>query len=267
MLFLLPGLDRRQITYWGTKLAQESYINTEKLFDSDKEETDESDSENPSESDIPSNRMTRPDAHDLSCEDEYFLVLMRLRTGASNLGIGERFNTSDGTVGRLILTWINYLYVTLGSLKIWPHQDVLLRNAPEEFKLKYPNNIVIIDATELKVQVPSALQKHSECYSTYKSHTTLKCSLGVDAKGGIIFVSHLDEGSISDKQLVQRCGFLEVLRMKLESGEIKQGDAIMADKGFDIEDELKKLGLKLNIPPFLKDKPGFDEMTSSKHKQ
>ena len=67
------------------------------------------------------------------------------------------------------------------------------------------------------------------------------------------------EGSISDKQLVQRSGFLEVLRMKLESREIKQGDAIMADKGFDIEDELKKLGLKLNIPPFPKDKPGFDE--------
>ena len=77
LLFLLPGLDRRQITYWRTKLAQESHINTDKLFDSDKEETDESDSENPSESDIPSNRTTRPDAHSLSCEDEYFLVLMR----------------------------------------------------------------------------------------------------------------------------------------------------------------------------------------------
>ena len=259
LLFLLPGLDRRQITYWGTKLAQESYINTEKLFDSDKKKTDESDSENPSDSDIPCNRMTQPDAHDLSCEDGYFFVLMRLRTCASNLDIGERFNTSDETVGRLILTWINYLYITLGSLKIWPYRDVLLRNAPEEFKLKYPNNIVIIDATELKVQVLSALQKHSECYSTYKSHTTLKCLLGVDAKGGIIFVSHFYERSISDKQLVQRSGFLEVLRMKLESGKIKRGDAIMADKGFDIEAELKKLGLKLNIPPFMKDKPGFDE--------
>ena len=80
--------------------------------------------------------MTRPDAHSMSCEDECFLVLMRLRTGASNLDIGERFNTSDGAVGRLILTWINYLYITLGSLKIWPHRDVLLQNAPEEFKLK-----------------------------------------------------------------------------------------------------------------------------------
>ena len=74
------------------------------------------------------------------------------------------------------------------------------------------------------------------------------------------------EGSISDKQLVQRSGFLEVLRMKLESGEIKQGDATMADKGFDTGDELKKLGLKLNIPPFLKDQ-GLMKMTLSKHKQ
>ena len=33
----------------------------------------------------------------------------------------------------------------------------------------------------------------------------------------------------------------------------------MVDKGFDIGDDLKQLGLKLNIPPFLKDKGGFDE--------
>ena len=32
----------------------------------------------------------------------------------------------------------------------------------------------------------------------------------------------------------------------------------MAGKGFDIED-LQKLGLKLNIPPFLKGKDQFDE--------
>ena len=31
---------------------------------------------------------------------------------------------------------------------------------------QYPNNTVIIDATELNIQVPSALQKRSETYST-----------------------------------------------------------------------------------------------------
>ena len=33
----------------------------------------------------------------------------------------------------------------------------------------------------------------------------------------------------------------------------------MADKGFDIGDDLNKIDLKLNIPPFLKDQAGFNE--------
>ena len=103
-----------------------------------------------------------------------------------------------------------------------------------EFLEKYPNNICIIDATELKIEVPSALQKHSESYSTYKSHTTLKCLLSVDPKVGIVFISQLYEGCISDKQIVERSGFLDILRKKVTVGE-------MADKGFDIQDELKSL--------------------------
>jgi len=31
----------------------------------------------------------------------------------------------------------------------------------------------------------------------------------------------------------------------------------MADKGFDIGDDFKKIDLKLNIPPFLKDQAGL----------
>ena len=103
------------------------------------------------------------------------------------------------------------------------------------------------------------MQKHSESYSTYKSHTTLKCLIGVDPKGGVMFVSQLYEGSISDKQIVQRSGFLEILRKKVIIGEILKGDSVMADKGFDIHEDLNVLGLKLNIPPFLKDKVGFTE--------
>ena len=32
----------------------------------------------------------------------------------------------------------------------------------------------------------------------------------------------------------------------------KKGDTVMADKGFDIQNDLKKLGLQLYIPPCLK---------------
>ena len=73
-----------------------------------------------------------------------------------------------------------------------------------------------------------------------------------------MFVSQLFEGSISNKQIVQRSGFLETVKQKVQCGELKEGDAIMADKGFDIGDDLAKVKLKLNIPPFLRDKVGFE---------
>ena len=69
------------------------------------------------------------------------------------------------------------------------------------------------------------------------------------------------------KKIVERSGFLDILRKKLTVSEIKKGDSLMADKGFDIQDELKKLYLHLNISPFLKDKVGFEEHDVVKLKQ
>ena len=165
-------------------MKQEKILDTETMFDGDCNDPDDFNDEE--QNDI---SLTRPTAHKLPVEDEYLLVLMKLRMGLSVVDLGERFNIAESTGNNIFLTWINYLYVTLGSIKICPHRDIILQNAPAEFLEKYPNNIVIIDATELKIEVPSALQKHSESYSTYKSHTTIKCLLGVDPKGGIMFIS------------------------------------------------------------------------------
>ena len=104
--------------------------------------------------------MTRPSANKLSVEDKYLLVLMKLRMGLSTIDLAERFCVTESTVVNIFLTWINYFYVTVQSLKIWPHRDITLNNSPGEFLENYPNKTVIIDATELKIQVPSALQKH-----------------------------------------------------------------------------------------------------------
>lgn len=130
---------------------------------------------------------------------------------------------------------------------------------PKKFKEEHPNNLIIIDCTELKIQCPSSLVLQSQSYSNYKSTNTLKSLVGVDPKGGFMFVSQLYTGSISDKQIVTRSGFLELLSSKKEVSEVEDGDSIMADKGFDIEEDLRKIGLQLNSPPFLKEKPQFNE--------
>lgn len=66
-----------------------------------------------------------------------------------------------------------------------------------------------------------------------------------------MYVSHLYTGSIPDKEICARIGFMDLLKHKLSIGELDPGDAVMADKGFDMAKELEEIHMKLNIPSFL----------------
>ena len=260
--FVLPDQKRSKLVYWGTARAKANIIDTALLFGAQNNthdlESDDVNNENDDE-DLDNEDKEVTKDHQLDIEDEFLMCMMRLRLGLSITDLSFRFSLSEATVSTILTTWLNYLFVHLGHLKIWPHRNVLISNMPKDFKEKYPNNVCIIDCTELKIQVPSSLVKQSQSYSYYKSTNTLKSLVGVDAKGGFIFISQLYTGSISDKQIVHRCGLLNLLAQKVSLEEVLPGDAIMADKGFDIGSELSKLKLKLNIPPFLGSDTQFEE--------
>ena len=59
--------------------------------------------------------LIRIKKHVLSIEDEFLLVMMKLRLGLTNLDIAMRFRVSEGTVSNIFITWINFLYVTLSK--------------------------------------------------------------------------------------------------------------------------------------------------------
>ena len=132
---------------------------------------------------------------------------------------------------------------------------------PDSFKKTYPNTRFIIDCTELFCQLfcqrPSSLSSQSHMYSQYKSHVTYKGLVGIAPSGAITFVSQLYEGSISDQEIVRRSGLL-----KKELWE--NNDSVMADRGFKISEDLKKLGVNLNIPSFL---DGREQLSESEVKE
>lgn len=100
------------------------------------------------------------------------------------------------------------MFFRLGSLDIWPHRETLIENMPEAYKKDFSNTLVIIDCT---VQKPSSLHRQSQCYSDYKSSTTLKGPVGVDPRGSVIFSSMLFTGSKSDNDITKESGFLKLL--------------------------------------------------------
>ena len=100
------------------------------------------------------------------------------------------------------------------------------------FQANVPKYCVILDCTEIKVQTPSSKVLNSEFYSSYKSHTTYKGLVGISPNGSVTFVSSLFQGSVSDKEITRQSGILNLL---------EEGAEVMADKGFLIEDLLKKV--------------------------
>ena len=92
---------------------------------------------------------------------------------------------------------------------------------------------VVLDATEICVEKPSLPNVQHMTFSTYKNHNTYKALVGISPSGAIIFVSQLYSGSIPEKELTRQNGIWNLL---------ERGDAVMADRGFDIQNDLTPIG-------------------------
>ena len=188
----------------------------------------------------------------LSPLESFLLTLVRLRRNFDIFHISYLFQVSEATVTNTILTWINFMYVKFGSLCIWPTREQVKAVIPKSMKEKFPNVRCIIDCVEFKIAVPASLVMHKLMYSDYKSHTTVKVLVGIAPGGGFTFISSAFPGSISDKNIVVKSGFLYPELWE-------PGDAIMADRGFLIADYVQPLGVDLIIPSFLKGREQFNE--------
>ena len=172
--------------------------------------------------------------------EAFLLTLMRLRRGFDLQHLGTLFGVSQTTACRIVTTWVHFLAQHLDFLIVWPTQEQLRNRRIAAFKY-FHKTIAIIDCTEFFIQKPSSTSAQRKTWSSYKHHNTLKLLVSCTPSGTITFVSELFTGNISDKQIVNRSGFLS---------QIKPGNNVMADRGFLIRDFLVLRGATLTVPPF-----------------
>ena len=92
---------------------------------------------------------------------------------------------------------------------------------------------------------PYSFEARAQTYSNYKNHNTVKVLIGISPCGTISFLSKCWGGRVTDKFITHESGFLKL---------IDPGDVIIADRGFDIGDDIAFYGGKLVIPSFTKGK-------------
>ena len=180
----------------------------------------------------------------ISPEDQLLITMMRLRLGRMENELAYQFGCTEATVSRIFTKWLNFVYLWLGQIPLQPTREDVEKCMPGCFRCTYLSTLIILDATELRCEVPSASDLMSSNYSSYKTRTTVKGLIGIAPNGTFTFISQLYTGLISDRQLVIQCGILEYLKP------VPAGKNVMADRGFNIQDMLVKQQLILNIPPF-----------------
>ena len=101
----------------------------------------------------------------------------------------------------------------------------------------------IIDCFEIFIERPVAFTARAATYSNYKKYNTVKVFIGVSPTGAITYISSVWGGRVSDKMITQQCGFLQY---------IDPGDVILADRGFNIHDDVAIRGGKIRNTSFYK---------------
>lgn len=161
-----------------------------------------------------SSASTRTYPMKLSSLQQLVLVLVRLRAGLLVQVLAYWFDISTSYISKIFSTWIQFMYVEFTvHLKpfMFPSKEIVAETAPKSVK-RLKNLRAFFDCTEFFCQSPSNFAQQGNLYSSYKSHTTFKVFVACTPNGSISFVSDVNEGAISDRQIFIQSGFAELLQ-------------------------------------------------------
>lgn len=179
----------------------------------------------------------------MSVEDQFLLVLLKIRRNYTNYELTRFFDRNDKVVTSVFVTWINFMFLQWSEINWWPCRELVSFFAAEDFLAKHPHARVTLDATEVPIVKPQRSLLQSGSYSNYKNKNTLKIMVGTSPGGLVTHLSDVYGGWVSDRQMVERSDVL---------GKCDPGDEILADKGINIEDLVVPHNIGLNMPTFFK---------------
>ena len=180
-----------------------------------------------------------------TAKNQFYATLVKLRHNVPMNDLAFRLHVTEATVSKFFHKWLDVMHCNLKQLIVWPDSETLQQNLPSVFHTNFTKVKCIIDCFEIFIERPVAFTARAATYSNYKKHNTVKVFIGISPTGAITFVSSAWGGRVSDKVITQQSGFLK---------HIDPGDIILADRGFNVHDDIAIRGGKLEIPAFTKGK-------------
>uniref|UniRef100_A0A667X785 DDE Tnp4 domain-containing protein n=1 Tax=Myripristis murdjan TaxID=586833 RepID=A0A667X785_9TELE len=170
----------------------------------------------------------------LTCFQQFMLALMKLRINLSFEFLAFYFAidaTTDTTNTVLFKNRISAMYCKLvPSLVLWPDRESLRTSLPYVFRNgSFQKTACIIDCFEIFLEKPSPHKARGQCWSSYKSHHTMKYLIAICPQEHGNFLSHL-----------------------------LPADVVLADRGFLIRESVQSCQAELKMPAFTRRKKQLD---------
>ena len=176
----------------------------------------------------------------ISPDYQLILTLVQCRQGDSIQFLSYQFLIAYDLIRRLFVTWIQLLYKQFNMLRDFMYAPRHRHHPlPKALKNSLLNRTrIVLDCTEIKVETSRHYTQQGNLFSTYKSHATTKILIGCAPSGACMFCSEAFEGSISDKAIVEKSKVMDY---------IEEGDQVVVDRGFTIEEQVVQKGGQLVI--------------------
>ena len=181
----------------------------------------------------------------LSLPGHVLIVLMKIKLALLHQDIEDRLNVKAAKGSRIWRTFVPIITKCLKNFIVRPDQGVVKRTFRKCFGKKFRDCICIIDCNEVFIERLKNLTARAQTWSNYKNNNTNKCLVRVTLTGLVSFLSSGWGRSVSDKEITLQSG----LPNKLTFGYL-----VLADRGFNLHDEIASVRTVLKIPSFTKGK-------------
>jgi len=115
--------------------------------------------------------------------------------------------------------------------------------------------VSIIDAFEIPLERFNNLLARSSTFSFYKGRNTIKYLISITPSGSISYISQGYGGRSTDVHITLDKKNCAVVNDENFLDKLQKDDVVLADRGFLVEEEVRKRGATLRTPAFLGRRP------------
>ena len=98
---------------------------------------------------------------------------------ATNTNLATNFDIEEQLVSNIFDHMVGIIYEYTNERMWWLSRNEVDQTMPKSFRKHFPKTRVIIDATEIRTQIPKSVRAAVLKYSSYKHYHTIKVLIGI----------------------------------------------------------------------------------------